>query len=95
MPVLNAVLFHILAIAVSLLFVAPAHAVSDEVRSACERDYSAYCGHHQVGSESLRSCMRENSKRLSPGCRHALVTSGEASPQDIRRYKGEMAKGAR
>jgi hypothetical protein len=38
--------------------------------------------------------MRENRARLSSGCRHALVDSGEASPADVRRYKREMAKGA-
>jgi len=38
--------------------------------------------------------MRENRARLSAGCRHALIDSGEASPGDVRRYKREMAKDA-
>lgn len=94
MPVVNTLLFALLAVALSLMYAVQAHAVSDEVRAACESDYMAYCGRHQIGSPSLRSCMRENRARLSSGCRHALVDSGEASPADVRRYKREMAKGA-
>ncbi|MGE0052747.1 MAG: hypothetical protein AB7S74_00940 [Hyphomicrobium sp.] len=70
-----------------------ARAVSDDVRNACHTDYVTYCKHHRIGSNSLRACMRENSKRLSPSCRLALMTSGEASPEDVRRYKRDMAKG--
>ncbi len=94
MPVVNTLLFVMLAVVLSLTFAVQAQAVSDEVRTACEGDYMAYCGHHQVGSPSLRTCMRENRSRLSANCRHALVVSGEASPADVRRYKREMAKGA-
>lgn len=94
MPVVNTLLFVVLALVLSLAHAVQAQAVSNEVRTACESDYMAYCGHHQIGSSSLRTCMRENRTRLSAGCRHALVDSGEASPADVRRYKREMAKGA-
>ncbi len=94
MPVVNALLFVVFALVLSLAHAVQAQAVSNEVRTACESDYKAYCGHHQIGSPSLRTCMRENRARLSAGCRHALIDSGEASPGDVRRYKREMAKDA-
>ena len=94
MGVGNTFLFALLTVVLSVMCAVQAQAVSDEVRTACESDYMAYCGHHQIGSPSLRSCMRENRARLSPDCRHALVDSGEASPADVRRYKREMAKGS-
>lgn len=34
--------------------------------------------------------MRVNRQRLSPRCRQALATSGEATPADKRRYEREM-----
>lgn len=93
MPVVNALLFVVLALVLSLAHAVQAQAVSSEVRVACQSDYMAYCGGHELGSPSLRTCMRENRKRLSAGCRHALVVSGEATPADVRLYKREMAKG--
>lgn len=79
-----------------LIWVHPvdARAVSDNVRAACGGDYTAYCAKHAVGSQALRVCMRVNRQRLSPRCRHALVTSGEATPADKRRYERETGRKA-
>lgn len=71
-----------------------AHAVSANVRAACGGDYTAYCAMHALGSQALRVCMRVNRQRLSPRCRHALVTSGEATPAEKRRYERETGKKA-
>lgn len=72
-----------------------AHAISDTVRTACGGDYTAYCAMYAIGSKEVRTCMRVNRQRLSPRCRHALVTSGEATPADIRRYERETGRKAR
>lgn len=72
-----------------------AHAVSDTVRTACGGDYTAYCAMYAVGSKEVRACMRVNRQRLSPRCRHALVTSREATPADKRRYERETGRKAR
>lgn len=94
MPGLKSVALLVSAVAFAgVIYANEARAVSDDVRNACHADYVTYCKHHRIGSSSLRTCMRENSKRLSTGCRLALITSGEASPEDVRRYKREMAKG--
>lgn len=72
-----------------------AHAISDAVRTACGGDYTAYCAKYAIGSKEVRTCMRVNRQRLSPRCRHALVTSGDATPEDIRRYERETGRKAR
>ena len=77
-----------------MLPVGDAHAISDQVRTACGGDYTAYCAMHSVGSQALRVCMRVNRKRLSPRCRHALVTSGEATAADKGRYERETGRKA-
>ncbi len=71
-----------------------AYAISDAVRSACGGDYTAYCANYSVGSQEVRACMRLNHQRLSPRCRHALVTSGEATAADKRRYESETGRKA-
>ena len=60
------------------------------MKSACHDDYLAYCSQHEIGSESLRSCMRAARKRLSKTCVRALAASGEATKADIEQYKREM-----
>lgn len=72
-----------------------AYAVSSAVRMACRGDYTAYCAMHAIGSKEVRVCMRINRQRLSPRCRHALATSGEAKPAEVRRYERESGRKAR
>ena len=52
-------------------------AVTDKVRNACSNDYYKFCPSFAVGSTSLRQCMRQVGRRLSPRCIDALVDSGE------------------
>lgn len=77
------------AVLVCLLHSATAHAVNAGVRIACKTDYQAYCAQFRVGSREVRACMRANLTRLSLGCRTALRHSGEATPDDIARYRRE------
>lgn len=67
-----------------------AAAVSEGVKRACYDDYMAYCPQHEVGSDSLRSCMRGARKQLSKQCTTELARSGEASKADIERYKRDV-----
>ncbi len=66
-----------LALAAFALGAAPAGAVSDRVKNSCSNDYFKFCPSHAVGSASLRQCMRQVGRRLSPRCIDALVDSGE------------------
>lgn len=81
-----------ITVAATLLWLSASQsfAVSDMVKHACQDDYFAYCSQHEVGSESLRNCMRGARKQLSKVCTAALAKSGEASKADIAKYKGEM-----
>lgn len=54
-----------------------AGAVSGKVKNACSADYYKFCPSFAVGSTSLRQCMRQVGRRLSPRCVDALVDSGE------------------
>ncbi|MDX2257829.1 MAG: hypothetical protein NW205_02830 [Hyphomicrobiaceae bacterium] len=54
-----------------------AQAVSDRVKVACSGDYKRFCNGYQVGSASLRNCMRSAGKNLSHVCVRALVDAGE------------------
>ncbi len=54
-----------------------AGAVTSQVRKACSNDYYKFCPSHEVGSPSLRQCMRQAGKRLSPRCIDALADAGE------------------
>lgn len=74
---------------------APAFAVNDHVRNACDSDYAAYCAQFDVDSKEVRGCMRANRHKLTDKCLHALADSGEATPADVRRYKDEKAGKAR
>jgi hypothetical protein len=60
-------------------------AVSPLVRQMCRDDYFEHCSMHEVGSASLRKCMRAVGPRLSKGCIHALKVSGEVGRKDVER----------
>lgn len=74
------------------LSVSGAYAVSPEVENACRDDYYTYCSRHEVGSKALRSCMRAARDKLTPRCARALAKSGEATSDDIRRYKARKRR---
>jgi hypothetical protein len=72
-----------------------AYAVSNRVKEACQDDYLHNCSAYEVGSESLRQCMRKVGKGLSTSCIAALVQEGEITKADIDRYSAGQIKGAR
>jgi hypothetical protein len=72
-----------------------AHAVSNRVKEACQDDYLRHCSAYEVGSESLRQCMRNVGKGLSTSCIAALVQEGEITKADIDRYSAGQTEGAR
>ncbi len=74
-----------LALAALALPAAEAGAVSANVKSACMGDYFQYCSSHQVGSTSLRRCMRSVGHKLSKRCVNALVAAGEVSKSEVTR----------
>lgn len=80
---------NLLAVGLLASSCAPAFAVSQAVKDACQDDYMALCSQHEVGTEGLRSCMRSNKKQLSKHCATTLAKSGEASKADIESYKRE------
>lgn len=67
-------------------------AVTERVKQACKSDYFAHCNEHAVGSASLRVCMRRVQNLLSKTCLKALADDGEASQEDIERYKARSRK---
>lgn len=67
-------------------------AVTQRVKDACKSDYFAHCSEHAVESASLRVCMRRAHRLLSKTCLKALVDDGEATKQDIDRYKARDRK---
>ncbi len=75
----------LLAVAVTLGTAGTASAVSDYVKQMCRDDYFEHCSMHEVGSASLRKCMRAVGPRLSKGCIHALKVSGEVGKKDVDR----------
>ena len=72
-------------VAALMIQVTHAAAVSSDVRNACMSDYFSYCSQHEVGSQALRACMRNNGAKLSTGCVNALVSSGEVSKAEVNR----------
>lgn len=82
----------ILTLPLAALAPMPAAAVTDDVRLACGGDYHAYCAQFAIGSTEVRTCMRTNRHRLTDRCRHALATSGDATPADVRRYERETGR---
>ena len=78
--------FALSALALSTLSV-PSFAYSDRVRNACKHDYMANCNTHEVGSESLKVCMRKAGPKLSPSCVDALVEAGEVSATEVAKKR--------
>ena len=80
----------------ALCFVVPfcgeARAVSKQVEDACRGDYHKLCSAYSVGTEELRSCMRKAQDQLSHRCAKALADFGEATPEEVRRYKARQNK---
>ena len=75
------------------LLATEATAVSQAVKNACENDYMDHCATHEVGSESLRQCMRKAGEKLTPRCINALVAAGEVSKSEVvARKKAFLAK---
>jgi len=68
--------------------------VSNRVKVACQDDYLHHCSAYEVGSESLRQCMRKVGRGLSTSCIAALVQEGEITKADIDRYSAGQIKGA-
>ncbi len=62
-------------------------AVSDRLKVACSGDYKRFCNGYQVGSSSLRSCMRAAGKRLSEVCIRALVDEGEVPRSALNKLR--------
>lgn len=69
-----------------------AAAVTERVKQACNSDYFAHCSEHAVGSSSLRGCMRRVQNLLSKTCLKALADDGEASKEEVERYKARRRK---
>jgi len=72
---------------------ANAHAaVTERLKRACRDEYFTYCSAHEVGSKSLKKCMRASQYRFSERCLRELVASGEASKRDVLRYRARKAR---
>jgi hypothetical protein len=67
-------------------------AVTERVKEACKADYFAHCNEHAVGSSSLRVCMRRAQNLLSKTCLKALADDGEATKEEVERYKARNRK---
>jgi hypothetical protein len=52
--------------------------VPAEVKSACKKDFKAFCPHYDLESTALRQCMRSVAGQLSPRCIDALERNGES-----------------
>jgi hypothetical protein len=59
-------------LASALLSASAAWAAGSDVRQACAGDVKALCSGVKPGGGRLAACMRENTDRLSQGCRQAL-----------------------
>ena len=58
-----------------LLSASAAWAAGGELRQACAGDVKALCSGVKPGGGRLAACMRENTDKLSQGCRQALSAS--------------------
>ena len=65
----------------------PAAAYSDRLRNACRGDYLVFCGNHELGSASLKQCMRKAGGSLSKDCVDALVDAGEISATEVAKRR--------
>ena len=66
-----------------LLKTAPA-ATAENLRSACRRDYLAYCFGVRPGGGRIAACLNRRRSRLSPACARALKR-GAGCLRDYRR----------
>lgn len=64
-----------------------AAAYSDHLRQACKRDYIVHCFGHELGSASLKQCMRNAGGSLSRPCVDALVNEGEISASEVAKRR--------
>ncbi len=55
-----------------LLSASAGWAASGEVRQACAGDVKVFCSGIKPGGGRLAACMRDNTDKLSQGCRQAL-----------------------
>ena len=60
---------------------------SKAVQQACASDYKALCGEYGLDTTALRACMDRAGHKLSNGCVHALVSSGEVSQAEVNSRK--------
>lgn len=60
---------------------------SQAVQQACASDYKAHCGEYGIDTTALRACMDRAGQKLSHGCIHALVSSGEVSQAEVSSRK--------
>jgi|KBSSwiStaDraftv2_1062776.scaffolds.fasta_scaffold605421_2 hypothetical protein len=60
---------------------------SKAVQQACASDYKALCGEYGLDTTALRACMDRAGQKLSNGCVHALVSSGEVSQAEVNSRK--------
>ena len=75
---------------ISFLSSQSASAYSEHVRNACKSDYLTFCNEHELGSESLRACMRKAGPKLAKECVNALLESGEVTAAEIAKRKAEL-----
>ncbi len=71
-----------------LVLVAPmseAHAYSERVKRACQRDYFTFCVAYPMESAALRRCMEASRSVLSQPCINALVAAGEVPRKYLKR----------
>lgn len=81
-PAGNSIRAVAIAVTASLMAVAlgsPAHAVSAQVKKACQGDYKRLCPTYKVGSPQLRACMEAKQAEISSRCVDALIASGEVN----------------
>ncbi len=72
-------------IALTVVAAWPASAVSQRVMNACKADYFRFCASYAPDTAELKTCMSQVGKRLSPGCKDALVASGEIRRSQLAR----------
>lgn len=83
----------LLTLIIAALSATTAHAViTQRVKNACRSEYYAHCSAHAVPSPGLRSCMRGVQDQLSKRCLKELVSAGEVSKADIRKYSARQKR---
>jgi hypothetical protein len=70
---------------------AQAAAYGDRLRQACKRDYIVHCFGLELGSPSLKQCMRNAGGSLSRTCVDALIDAGEISAVEVAKRRAAAA----